>query len=87
MESISFKRNIFASYPSNYQNKQKTALSLAGKDIFDKKEDVDTEISYYLDILYKDTDEKLLKKTDKLKLSGAYSPMKCQNLHYGNFYL
>ena len=87
MEGITSNRNIFVSYPSNYQSKQKTILSLAGKDIFEKNEDIDTEISYYLDILYKDTDEKLLKKTDKLKLSEAYSPIKCQNLHYGNFYL
>ena len=88
MESISaFKRNIFVSYPSNYENKQKTMLSLAGKDLFEKQENLDTEISYYLDILYRDTDENFLKKIDKLKLNGAYSPMKCQNLHYNNFYL
>lgn len=88
MESISkLNQNIFASYPSNYQSKQKTMLSFLGKDILDKKEDINTEISYYLDILYSDTDEKFLKKVDKLKLNGAYSPIKCQNLHYNSFYL
>ncbi len=89
MERINslFSKNIFVSYPTNYTNKQKTALSLTGKNIFPQKEDSNTEIAKYLDILYKDTNEEFLKKTDKLKLNNAYSPMKCQKLNYGTFYL
>ena len=58
------------------------------KDILAKKDnDVDKEISMYLDILYKDSDDDILKKTDKMKLNGAYSPIKNKNLHYGKFFI
>ncbi|MCR4880753.1 MAG: hypothetical protein K6A44_02220 [bacterium] len=83
-----FIKNDFVSYPTNYSAKQKTPLSLAGKDIFktDEKE-INKEISAYLDILYNDSDEEILSKMDKLKLSSAYSPMKTTKLHFGNFFI
>ena len=83
-----FIKNDFVSYPTNYSAKQKTPLSLKGNDIFktDKKE-VNKEISAYLDILYNDSDEEVLSKMDKLKLSSAYSPMKTTKLHFGNFFI
>ncbi len=83
-----FKNNIFVKNPTNFASKQKSMLNLSGNELFKtKEEDLNKEISFYLDILYKDTDENLLKKTDKLKLTNAYLPIKCQNLHYGEFYL
>ena len=83
-----FIKNDFVSYPTNYSAKQKTPLSLTGKDIFktDKKE-VNKEISAYLDILYNDSDEEVLSKMDKLKISSAFSPMKTTKLHFGNFFI
>ena len=89
MESINsiFMKNSFMSYPANYNAKQKTVLSLAGKDIFKKDDGLNKEISKCLDILYNDTDKNLLKQTDKLKMRNAYSPIKTQKLHFGNFYI
>jgi len=62
MESINSlfgKRNIFVSSPSNFTQKQTTLKSLGIKDLFaPKNDDIDKEIAFYLDILYKDTDEK-----------------------------
>lgn len=84
----SFFKNDFVSYPTNYSAKQKTPLSVWGKDILktDEKE-INKEISAYLDILYKDSDEDILSQTDKLKLNNAYSPMKATKLHFGNFFI
>ena len=83
-----FITNDFVSYPTNYSAKQKTTLSLTGKDIFQKNEkEINKEISAYLDILYNDSDEEILSKIDKLKLSSAYSPMKTTKLHFGNFFI
>ena len=84
----SFFKNDFVSYPTNYAAKQKTPLSVTGKDIFKTQEkEINKEISAYLDILYKDSDDDILSKTDKLKLNSAYTPMKTTKLHYGNFLL
>ena len=81
-------KNSFVSYPSNFNSTQKTIQSLANKDILAPKEDdINKEIAMYLDILYKDTDEDLLKPTDKLKISSAYAPLKYQKNESGIFYL
>jgi len=82
-------KNIFATYPSEYSQKQKPVSAFCSKDLFvgNKTDDVNKEIAMYLDILYKDTDEELLKKTDKLKLNSAYLPMKCQTIQKDGFYL
>ena len=82
-------RNIFVTYPSEYAQKQKPVAAFCSKDLFvgNKTDDVNKEIAMYLDILYKDTDEELLKKTDKLKLNSAYLPMKCQTIKQNSFYL
>ena len=83
-----FLNNDFVSYPANYSAKQKTPQSLAKKEIFKTDEnEINKEISAYLDILYKDSDEEILSKIDKLKLSSAYSPMKTTKIHYGNFFI
>lgn len=83
------ERNIFATYPTSFKEKQKSISSLATKDILskDNADEINKEISMYLDILYKDTDEELLKKTDKLKLNSAYLPIKCLTQKFNNFYL
>ena len=83
-----FLKNDFVSYPTNYSAKQKTPQSLAKKDIFKTDEnEINKEISAYLDILYNDSDDDVLSRMDKLKLSSAYSPMKTTKLHYGNFFI
>jgi len=83
-----FSKNIFVSYPANYSAKQKTPLSVVGKDILERSNnDIDKEIATYLDILYRDTDGDILDMTDKLKLNNAYSPMKSSKLHYGKFFI
>ena len=83
-----FAKSEYVSYPTNYSAKQKTPQSLAKKDIFKTDEsEINKEISAYLDILYSDSDEDILSKMDKLKLSNAYSPMKTTKLHYGNFFI
>ena len=83
-----FSNSDFVSYPANYASKQKTALSLAGKDVLkNNEEEINKEISAYLDVLYNQTDEEILSKADKLKLNSAYSPMKMTKLHYGNFFI
>ncbi len=87
MDSINsvFQRNIFVEKPTNYKTQQTTLLSLVGKDILAPQKKAEEDITAYIDILYKDTDDNLLKSIDKLKLTGAYSPMKSQKLHYDGF--
>ena len=88
MDSINsiFARNCFVSQPTNYSSKQKTMLSLVGKDILHPSRYVDDDIMAYIDILYNNSDdEEILQSVDKLKMTSAYSPMKTQRLHYNNF--
>ena len=84
-----FSRNEFISYPANFSAKQKTPLTVFGKDILAKKDtEINNEISRYIDILYSDADNNdILHVTDKLKLNNAYSPMKSEKLHYGSFFI
>ena len=84
-----FIKNDFVSYPANYSAKQKTPLSVFGKDILAEKDtEINEEISRYIDILYSDMDDNdILPSTDKLKLNNAYAPMKSTKLHYGKFFI
>lgn len=89
MEKLNFfsEHNIFASYPTVYEQKQKTTNAMQIKDLFAKHEsDVNKEIAMYLDILYKDTDEEFLKRPDATK-SGAYLPLKSHTIKQSCFYL
>lgn len=83
-----FLKSDCVSYPANYSAKQRTTESLAKKDIFKTDEnEINKEISRYLDILFNDSDDDTLNTMDKLKLSNAYSPMKSTKLHFGNFFI
>ena len=89
MEKLNFfsERNIFVSYPASCEQKPKTTNALQIKDLFAKSEsDVNKEIAMYLDILYKDTDEDLLKRPDAIK-SSAHLPIKTQTIRQTGFYL
>ena len=89
MDSINqiFKHNIFSTNPTKFQY-SKRAVEKQYRDIFATKEtEINKEISMYLDVLYKDSDEELLNKTDMLKLSNAYLPITSKTIHFGDIYL
>ena len=89
MDSINsiFLRNCYVAQPANYNSRQKTMLSLVGKDILHPSKKIADDISAYIDILYNNSDgnDNIFESVDKLKMTNAYSPMKSQKLHYNNF--
>ena len=80
-------KNIFATYPSEYSQKQKPVSAFCSKDLFvgNKTDDVNKEIAMYLDILYKD--EYLVKGRAMTTGSDLIGRVKDDELITGSLFL